>query len=75
MLLAGRECLCLSDLSKSLTDTHSQVLFVKRSVLHVRLIAQVNCSQTVFTDVLVESPLIPFSMLARLIVCICAYVP
>lgn len=49
-------CVLLSDLSMSLTDTHSQVLLVKKSVLQVRLIAPVNCSHTVFTDVFVEHP-------------------
>lgn len=53
--------------------TPERVLFVRKSVLRLRLIAQVNCSQTVFTDVFLERPLIPVSMLARLIICICAY--
>lgn len=74
MIVAGRECLRSCPTSWCLWQIHTRkwLLFVKKSVLHVRLIAQVNCSQTVFTDVFVERPLIPFSMLARLIICICA---
>lgn len=57
--------------SLSIIDT--RVSFVRKSVLRVGLIGQVNCSQTVFTDVFVERPLIAVSMLAGLIICICAY--
>lgn len=49
-----------SDLAASVTDAHSQASVVcQEIVLRLRLIAQVNCRQTVFTDVFSGASLDP----------------